>query len=47
MTQDYISLEFDRIIEQLKEQAVSAAARRVLAETVPLMNEGLCRARLE
>ena len=47
MTQDYISLEFDRIIEQLKEQAVSAAARRVLAETAPLMNEGLCRARME
>ena len=47
MTQDMISLGFDQIIEQLKEQAVSAAARRILAETVPLMNEGLCRARME
>ena len=47
MTQDMISLGFDRIIEQLKDQAVSAAARRVLAETAPLMNEGLCRARME
>lgn len=47
MTQDMISLGFDQIIEQLKEQAVSAAARRILAETAPLMNEGLCRARME
>ena len=47
MTQDMISLGFDQIIEQLKEQAVSRAARRMLAETAPLMNEGLCRARME
>ena len=47
MTQDMISLGFDRIIEQLKEQAVSAAARRILADTAPVMNEGLCRARME
>jgi len=47
MTQDMISLGFDRIIEKLKEQAVSGAARRILAETAPLMNEGLCRARME
>ena len=47
MTQDMISLGFDQIIEQLKEQAVSSAARRILAETAPLMNEGLCRARME
>ena len=47
MTQDMISLGFDQIIEQLKEQAVSAAARRILGETAPLMNEGLCRARME
>ena len=32
MTQDMISLGFDRIIEQLKEQAVSRAARRLLEE---------------
>ena len=47
MTQDMVSLGFDQIIEQLKEQAVSQAARRILAETAPLMNEGLCRARME
>ena len=47
MTQDMISLGFDRIIEQLKDQAVSRAARGILAETAPLMNEGLCRARME
>ena len=47
MTQDMISLGFDRIIEQLKDQAVSRAARRILAETAPIMSEGLCRARME
>ena len=47
MTQDMISLGFDQIIEKLKDQAVSAAARRILSETAPLMNEGLCRARME
>ncbi|MCR5297643.1 MAG: DNA mismatch repair protein MutS [Clostridiales bacterium] len=47
MTQDMISLGFDQIIEQLKDQAVSRAARRILADTAPLMNEGLCRARME
>ena len=47
MTQDMISLGFDQIIEQLKDRAVSAAARRMLSETAPLMNEGLCRARME
>ena len=47
MTQDMLTLGFDRIIEQLKEQAVSQAARRLLAETGPILNEGLCRARME
>ena len=47
MTQDMISLGFDQIIEQLKNQAVSQAARCLLAETAPIMNEGLCRARME
>ena len=47
MTQDMISLGFDQIIEQLKDMAVSASARRILGETAPLMNEGLCRARME
>ena len=47
MTQDMLSLGFDQIIEQLKEQAVSAAARRLLSDTAPIMNEGLCRARME
>ena len=47
MTQDMISLGFDRIIEKLKDHAVSVAARRILSDTAPLMNEGLCRARME
>ena len=47
MTQDMISLGFDQIIEKLKDRAVSGAARRILSDTVPLMNEGLCRARME
>lgn len=46
MTQDWITLGFDQIIEQLKEQAVSQAAKRKLAETAPIMNEGLCLARM-
>ncbi len=47
MTQDMITLGFDRIIEQLQEQAVSQAAKRKLADTEPILNEGLCRARME
>ncbi len=47
MTQDMLSLGFDHIIEQLQEQAVSLAARRRLADTAPIMNESLCRARME
>ncbi len=47
MTQDMISLGYDQIIEQLKEQAVSQAARRKLEDTVPILNEGLCRTRME
>ncbi|MBR5962014.1 MAG: DNA mismatch repair protein MutS [Clostridia bacterium] len=47
MTQDMLTLGFDQIIEQLKEQAVSQAARRRLAETEPILNEGLCYARME
>ena len=47
MTQDMITLGFDRIIEQLQNQAVSQAARRKLAETEPILHEGLCRARME
>ena len=47
MKQDMISLGFDQIIEQLKDQAVSAAARKILSETAPLLNEGLCRTRME
>ena len=47
MTQDMITLGFDRIIQQLQEQAVSQAARQQLAETEPILHEGLCRARME
>ena len=47
MTQDMITLGFDRIIEQLQEQAVSQAAKRKLADTEPILNEGLCKARME
>ena len=47
MTQDMITLGFDQIIVQLQEQAVSRAAKERLAETAPILNEGLCRARME
>ena len=47
MTQDMITLGFDRIIRQLQDQAVSKAARLRLAETEPILHEGLCRARME
>lgn len=47
MTQDGITLEFNIVIEKLQNQAVSQAARRRLAETEPILNEGLCRARME
>ena len=47
MTQDMITLGFDRIIEQLQEQAVSQAAKQKLAETEPILNEGQCKARME
>ena len=46
MTQDMTTLGFDQIIQQLQDQAVSRAARRRLGETEPIMNEGLCRARM-
>ena len=47
MTQDMITLGFDRIVEQLQEQAVSQAACRRLAETEPILQEGLCKALME
>ena len=47
MTQDMLTLGFDHIIERLQAHAVSQAARRKLAETAPIMNEGLCRARMD
>gem|GEM_PF-3307211 len=47
MTRDMITLSFDRIVSQLQQMAVSHAARQRLAETQPIMNEGLCRARME
>ena len=47
MTQDMKTLGFDQIIQQLQEQAVSRAARRRLGETEPILNEGLCKARME
>ena len=47
MTQDMITLGFDRIIQQLQEQAISQAAKQRLAETEPILSEGLCKARME
>ena len=47
MTQDMITLGFDQIVQQLQEQAVSQAARQKLAETEPILHEGLCKARME
>ena len=47
MTQDMLTLDFNRIIERLQAHAVSPLARKKLAETAPIMNEGLCKARME
>ena len=47
MTQDMLSLGFDHIIQQLQEMAVSQSARRLLGDTQPILNESLCRARME
>ena len=47
MTQDMLSLGFDQIIRQLQEMAVSGSARRMLDDTEPILNESLCRARME
>ena len=47
MTQDMKTLGFDQIIQQLQNQAVSKAARQKLAETEPILQEGLCKARME
>ena len=47
MTQDMLSLGFDQIIEQWQEMAVSRSARRILGNTEPILNESLCRARME
>ncbi len=47
MTQDMLSLGFDHIIRKLQEMAVSRPARRILGDTEPILNESLCRARME
>ncbi len=47
MTQDMIALGFDTIIEKLQSHAVSDKAKNQLSETVPILNEGLCRTRME
>ena len=47
MTQDMITLEFDTIIEKLQSFAVSESAKKRLSETAPILNEGLCKARME
>ena len=47
MTQDMLTLDFNRIIERLQAHAVSPLARKKLADTKPIMNEGLCKARME
>ena len=47
MTQDMITLGFDRILQQLMEQAVSQEAMRRLEKTEPILHEGLCKARME
>ena len=47
MTQDMLTLDFNKIIERLQTHAVSPLARKKLAETAPIMNEGLCKARME
>lgn len=46
MNQDMKTLGFDLIIEQLKTNAVSAAAAELLSETGPILNESLCLNRM-
>ena len=46
MLQDRMTLGFDRIIEQLKQNAVSQAAAERLSETEPILNENQCRNRM-
>lgn len=47
MTQDMLTLGFDHIIQQLQTHAVSGPGRERLAQTVPILNESLCRARMD
>ena len=47
MTQDMNTLGFDQIIEKLIKHAVSLPAKKILSETAPILNEGLCIARME
>ncbi|MBR6185911.1 MAG: DNA mismatch repair protein MutS [Clostridia bacterium] len=47
MTQDMQTLEFHIILDKLQNHAVSRAARQKLSETAPILNEGLCKARME
>ena len=47
MTQDMITLGFDRVVEMLQAHAVSETTRRRLADTAPILNESLCRARMD
>lgn len=47
MTKDWITLGFDQIILKLQNHAVSHLARQRLLETAPILNEGLCKARME
>ena len=47
MTQDMQTLDFDKITEKLMSLAVSAAGRAKLALTEPILDEMLCRARMD
>lgn len=47
MNQDFITLGFDQIIEQLKSHAISRQAQEQLETTSPILSEALCRARME
>ena len=47
MKQDELTLNFDQIISQLQNQAVSPAAREALSHLTPSLMEGECRARME
>lgn len=47
MNQDMLTLQFDRIISLLQQNAVSQAAKDRLSGIAPILNEALCKSRMQ